>query len=63
MQIVRDADRPSGVHERREEYLASGVRIGPDNDPNRSKQGNGHCSGGFLESGDRIVSRSLNAAP
>jgi len=48
------------MHETGEQYLAGRIRVGADDDPNRSKEGNGHCSGSMLEKNkcDRIVSRT-----
>ena len=58
MQVVGDAHGPSSMHEAGEQYLASRIRVGADDNPNRSKEGNGHCSGGMLEERvDWIVSR------
>ena len=62
------------MHERGEEHLASWIRIGADDDPSRSKEGNGHCSGGLFvvtasyrepvgEVEDAGVGRMLNVAP
>jgi len=37
------------VHEIREEHLTSRVRVGTDNDPNHSKEGDGHWGEDILE--------------
>ena len=57
MDVVREAHRPSRVHETGEQYLASRIRIGADDSSNRSKEGNGHRGGGMLEGRNRIVLR------
>ena len=65
------------MHEAGEQYLASRIRVGTDDDPNRSKEGNGHCSGGIFEKNsatgsyrehvgeveNAVLSRVLNVAP
>jgi len=60
VKVVRDTHRPSSVHERRKQHLASWIRIGTDDRPDRPKEGSDHCSGGLHED-DRILSRTCQA--